>query len=97
MLLKHLASCENNHAKSTIIGLLAFAQHSFDGTLLIQCYERTKDSEDVRWQVLNTIAIARPHSIDDWIEKLCENPFRKEELYKLGYRELKKKWKGLET
>jgi hypothetical protein len=55
-----------------LVRALAAAGHPFDGRPLVKCYETFKD-DNLRWVIANTIACAKPHSIDDWIDKALQN------------------------
>jgi hypothetical protein len=69
---------------------LAAAASPFDGRPLVKCYETTRDPS-LRWVIANTIASARPHSIDDWIEKALKEPWLAKTLRDLGYGKSKRK------
>jgi len=68
-----------------LIRALAAAGRPFNGQPLIECYHKSNDIE-LRWVILNTIACAKPHSIDDWIAKVSQDPYVAETLQKLGYK-----------
>jgi hypothetical protein len=51
----------------TLIRGLGAAAHPFDGRPLAKCYDSCND-ENLRWVIANTIALARPHSISDWLQ-----------------------------
>ncbi len=68
----------------TLIRGLGAAAHPFDGRPLVKCYETFKD-DNLRWAIANTIALARPHSIDDWIEDALHNPVLGKTLRELGF------------
>jgi len=59
----------------TLIRGLGAAARSFDGRPLVRCYESCHD-DNLQWVITNTIALARPHSIDDWMEKFLRDPSR---------------------
>jgi hypothetical protein len=61
---------------------LAASQEGFDGRPLVQCFEATQD-EGVKWAVINTMVCAKPHSINDWLAKLCESPYWREIVHDL--------------
>lgn len=69
-----------------LIRALAAARRPFNGQALTECYDKVNDIE-LRWVILNTIACANPHSIDDWIAEVRKDPYVSETLQKLGYRE----------
>src|ERR1022692_1550645 len=56
-----------------LIRALAAARESFDGRPIVECYERFNDW-NLRWVIANTIACAKPHSIDSWIDKALNDP-----------------------
>lgn len=68
--------------ESLIRGLGA-ATNPFDGRPLVKCYENFND-DNLRWVIANTIVLARPHSIDDWIEEALHNPVLGKTLRELG-------------
>jgi len=67
-----------------VVRALAAAAEPFDGRPLVKCYE-TKGNEAIEWSILNTIACAKPHSIDGWIRKQEKIPGIKKTLTDLGY------------
>lgn len=68
-----------------LIRALAAARRPFNGQALIECYDKFNDIE-LRWVILNTIACAKPHSIDNWIQNASRDPYVAETLEKLGYK-----------
>lgn len=85
VLLSNLASCEDRRQCEELVHAIAAAKNRFDGRALVDCYERIRDDEAVRWVILNTIALTRPHSIDGWLEKAKHDPYLRKTLLKLGY------------
>src|SRR5262249_25434512 len=67
-----------------LIRSLAAAAHPFDGAVLVECYKRFSDW-NLQWVILNTVACAKPHSIDDWIAKCLADPMPGKTLRDLGY------------
>ena len=67
----------------TLIRGLGAAARPFDGRPLIKCYDTFKD-DNLRWVIANTIALARPHSIDNWLEDALRNPVLGKTLRELG-------------
>src|SRR5260221_2924383 len=55
-----------------LVRALAVAGQPFDGRPLVNCYETFKD-DNLRWVITNTIACAKPHSIDEWIQKALQS------------------------
>ena len=70
------------HIESVVRALGASAK-PFDGQPLARCFEST-DNEALKWAIANTIALARPHSIDDWLFELCKSPRWHKTLQELG-------------
>lgn len=68
-----------------IIRALGAAGHPFDGRPLTECYDKNTDPT-VRWVVCNTIALVRPHHIDDWINKALANPQTAKLLREVGFK-----------
>jgi hypothetical protein len=85
VLLDHLNKCTESANREFIVRALGGAEVPFDGTALTQCFAETRDSEGVRWAILNTISIVQPTGIDDWLRQLIKNDYWKGQLQKLGY------------
>lgn len=83
-LLDCLYLCGHDRNREWVIRALGAAKNPFDGRRLIETYKSTYD-EGVRFAVLNTIALTRPHSIDTWLETARRDPYLHAELEKLGY------------
>lgn len=73
VLLAGLVELNDARAKETVIRALGAARTPFDGRPLMVCFERT-DDEGLKWAILNTVALARPHSIDDWLSSIAGTP-----------------------
>jgi hypothetical protein len=73
ILLSALPEIDAPRPKESIVRALGAASEPFDGRPLIECYEQTRD-EGVKWAVLNTIALARPHSIETWLATIRHTP-----------------------
>lgn len=84
ILLSWLSGCHEERIQEMLVRALAAAKSSFDGRHLVTCFESTSD-EGVRFAVLNTIAVARPYSIDSWMEKARQNDYLHKKLSDLGY------------
>lgn len=69
ILLAGLVDLDDPRAKETVIRALGAAKQPFDGRSLVDCYART-DDEGLKFAILNTIALARPHSIDEWLSAM---------------------------
>lgn len=87
-LLEWLPKTHHDRINESIVRALGAAQSPFDGNALVQCYEASND-EGLRFAILNTIALARPHSIDDWLQKMREDPTIRKKLGVLGKTERK--------
>jgi hypothetical protein len=83
-LLDCLPLCGHDRNRELVIRALGAAKNRFDGRPLIASYKSTYD-EGVRFAVLNTIALTKPHSIDTWLEAARRDPYLHAELEKLGY------------
>lgn len=68
-----------------VIRALGAAARPFDGQPLVECYENNNDPT-VRWVICNTIALVRPHGIDDWIQKALANPQTAKILRDVGFK-----------
>jgi len=68
-LLDALPTFSDDRAKETIVRSLGAAAAPYNGKALKECYEST-DDEALKWATLNTIALAKPHSIEKWLLSL---------------------------
>ena len=66
ILLLALPEFGDARAAESVARALGAAEKPFDGRPLTECFERTSD-EGLKFAVLNTIALAHPHSIDRWL------------------------------
>jgi hypothetical protein len=73
VLLLGLSELGDARASEGVVRALGAAKESFDGRLLIACFERT-DDEALKWAILNSIAMTHPHSIDDWLAATHNTP-----------------------
>jgi hypothetical protein len=74
---------DERHCES-LIRALGATKCSFSGVRLAHVYDSTSD-ESLRWAIANTISLTRPHSIDEWIEKIPKHSTLRRALVKLGY------------
>lgn len=70
------------HVES-VVRALGAAAHPFDGRPLARCFEST-DDEALKWAIANTIALAHPHSIEEWLSGLRKSPYWDKTLQELG-------------
>lgn len=70
VLLASLEISDDDRVRESLVRALAAASEPFDGGSLARCYEKTSD-ESLRWAIANTIALVRPHSIDEWLSRTC--------------------------
>lgn len=84
ILLDSVEKCDNDRMCESLVRALGAAEKPFDGRVLASKYDQTHD-EGLRFAVLNTIAMARPHSISAWLDKIRQNPFLRKTLTDLGY------------
>ncbi len=68
-LLAWLPRFDVDRLKEGVVRCLTAACEPFDGRPLVDCYNHTRD-EGLKWAILNTVACAHPHSIDDWLEEI---------------------------
>lgn len=61
-----LEELQEHRLISMVIRILALADHQIDGTILTQMFDKTH-SETLKFVIMNTISINKPHSIDTWI------------------------------
>jgi hypothetical protein len=90
VLLQGLDKSTDDRMSESLVRALGAAQRPFDGTALVRCYEKTYD-DSLRWAVLNTIALAAPHSIDAWLGQVTKNPAVAKTLNDLGYKPQKQR------
>lgn len=84
VLLEHIAPGGDERHTAWLVRCLAAAGEPFDGRPLARLYESTWD-EGIRYAIALAITMARPHSIDEWIEKMPEESSLKYDLKNLGY------------
>jgi hypothetical protein len=85
VLLKHLELADDDTLRESIIRALTAADEPFDGSSLGMLFRKSW-SENVRFVILNLIAVVRPHSVDDFVAWLkAERPVYYDELDGLGY------------
>ena len=89
ILIDFLNNCDEEALQNTLVRALGAAAAPFDGRLLTDLYDQTW-SEALRFAILNTIAMAKPHSIDEWIEAARKDDYRRQKLTDLGFRWPKK-------
>jgi len=73
VLLAGLVELHDARATEAVIRALGAARTPFDGRPLTVCYELT-DDEALKWAILNTGALARPHAIEDWLSSIEDTP-----------------------
>ena len=83
VILGALDTCEDGGVCESLVRALGAAAEPFDGRPLVMLYERTRDP-NLQWVIANTIALTRPHSIDEWLRKARENPDLRSTLENLG-------------
>jgi hypothetical protein len=83
VLLRWVARSTDARLLEMLIRALAAAGQRFDGRQLVKCYRETKD-ENLKWVILNTIAITKPHSIDEWLDMALKDPIIGKQLHDLA-------------
>lgn len=83
VLLSALAGIAEPRVLESVVRALGASERPFDGSALAQCFEST-DDEALKWAIANTVALARPHSIDDWLLALRAMPHWNKALRELG-------------
>ncbi len=77
IILAHIEPGQDARHCERLVRAAAAAKSPFDGTRLAMCYDTTTD-ESLRWAIANTIALARPHSIEGWLALFPdESPLRR--------------------
>jgi hypothetical protein len=84
VLIEGVASSLDARHSERLVRALGAAGKPFEGTALAVKFDETSDIS-LKWAIANTIALARPHSIDKWIENAPEQSFLKKTLDNLGY------------
>jgi hypothetical protein len=74
ILLSSLPALSEPRVAEAVVRALAAAGQPFDGRPLVRCFESTND-EEVKWAIINTVACARPHSIDAWLSEVRKSPY----------------------
>jgi hypothetical protein len=82
-LLSSLSVLSEPRVLESVVRALGAAAHSFDGRPLARCFEAT-DDEALKWAIANTIALAHPHSIEEWLSELRKSPHWDKTLQELG-------------
>lgn len=83
ILLDSLVDFDDDSAKEMVVRQLAASAQPFDGRPLVACFDDTTDGS-LRWAVLNTIACAKPHSIDCWLADAVGDRWVERTLLGLG-------------
>ncbi len=83
ILLSYITSFDDDNAKEDIVRQLVAPEQPFDGRPLVDCFESTTNSS-LRWAILNTIACARPHSIDEWLRTALRDTWIETTMRALG-------------
>lgn len=73
VLLAALQSLSEPRLLESVVRALAAVAEPFDGRPLQRCFESTED-EALKWTIVNTIALAHPHSIENWLSELRRSP-----------------------
>lgn len=66
ILLRRLPEIEDERAKEMLVRALGAAAEPFDGTCLIDLFEKDR-TENLRWVIANTMALALPHGVTNWL------------------------------
>jgi hypothetical protein len=83
VLLSSLSEISHPRMLESVIRALGAAKEPFDGRQLAACFDAA-DDEALKWAIANTIALVRPHSIDDWMTHILKNPYWNETFRGLG-------------
>jgi hypothetical protein len=83
VLLSALRSLSEPRLLESVVRALSAAAHAFDGRPLASCFDSTND-EALKWVIANTIALAHPHSIEQWLTELRARPYWDKTLQELG-------------
>lgn len=84
ILLDSLTKCDEERIMESLVRAMGASESPFDGRPLINCFDSTTN-EGLRFAILNTIALAKPHSIDKWLEKARQSESLRQKLSDLGY------------
>jgi len=87
ILLEGLGVARREDTLESIIRMLCLSAEPFDGRPLLQFLKHKADP--LEFPVLNTIAVAKPRMIDDWLNDAQHDDYYRDILRSLGYR-----WKG---
>ena len=83
-LLSFLPELKDPRQIESVIRALGASARPFDGRPLTRCFEST-DDEALKWAIANTIALAHPHSIDNWLSELRKSQYWDKTLHELGF------------
>jgi hypothetical protein len=73
VLLDSLDHCADDRMCESIVRAIGASKESFDGRPLVNRFHQTPD-EALRWAIINTIALRKPHSIESWLESARNDP-----------------------
>jgi len=73
ILLSWLPSVQNNTVREMIVRALAATNEPFDGLPLARAFEASR-SESLRWAIGNTMAVAHPTGVEEWVVKAVTDP-----------------------
>jgi hypothetical protein len=83
ILLSEVPLATDDGIRLELIRALGASAIRFDGRPLADCYDSQRDL-NTRWVILNTIALAHPHSIEGWLEAARKDPWVERTLRELG-------------
>jgi len=67
ILLKWLPLVSHDRVKDAIIRAVGASREPFDGKPLVECFLADRGDESLRWPIANTMAVAKPTGIADWL------------------------------
>ena len=84
ILLECLKECSEERIQESLVRALGAAERPFDGEPLTKLFAATSN-EGLKFAILNTIVLARPNSINEWLEAVRQNDYYRQKLADLGY------------
>ena len=74
ILLTSLGAISEPLPLESVVRALGASANPFDGRPLVRCFEATND-DALKWAIVNTIVLSRPHSIDDWLSDIRKSAY----------------------
>lgn len=83
ILISYIQSINEERVLESLVRALCVAEMRFDGRTLADRFDQTSD-ESLKWAIANTIALTRPHSIEEWLAQKLRHRYWGKTLRELG-------------